>query len=95
MSNEHLLCRDCKHSFRPNWGSYLLGSSGYRCELAWVPERIKDNRVTGPVKEPGHYNLCEREREFLGLRGDHCGRDAVNWQPRTPRDLFKLMQKQV
>jgi hypothetical protein len=95
MSNEHLLCKDCKHSFRATLGAYLLGSYGYRCRVAFIPEQIKENRVTGPEKQEAHYVRCEAERLHVGLRGEHCGRDAVNWAPRKPKDIFKLMQKQV
>ena len=63
--------------------------------MAWIPEKIKPNPVTGPTKELGYYNRCEQERDYLGHRGEHCGRDAVHWQPRRARDLFKLMQKKV
>jgi hypothetical protein len=95
MSNEHLLCKDCKHSFRATLGAYFLGSYGYRCRLAWIPETVKENRVTGPTKEEAYYSRCEVERQSVGLRNEHCGRDAVHWTPRRPRDLFKLMQKEV
>ena len=95
MSNEQLLCKDCKHSFRATLGAYLMGSYGYRCKLAYIPEQIKENRVTGPVREEAYYNRCEVERQSLGLRDEHCGRDAVRWAPRQPKDLFKLMQKEV
>ena len=95
MSNEHLLCKDCKHSFRANLGAYLIGSFGYRCRLAFVPEKIKENRVTGPVKEEAYYNRCENERQSIGLRNEHCGRDGVHWTPRKSTDLFNLMKKEV
>ena len=72
-----------------------MGSYGYRCKLAYIPEQIKENRVTGPVREEAYYNRCEVERQSLGLRDEHCGRDAVRWAPRQPKDLFKLMQKEV
>lgn len=95
MSNEHLLCKDCKHSFRATLGAYLMGSYGYRCKLAHIAEQIKENRVTGPVREEAYYNRCEVERQSVGLRDEHCGRDAVRWTPRHPKDIFKLMQKEV
>ena len=92
MSSEQLLCKDCKHSFRATIGAYLMGSYGYRCRLAWVPEAIKENRVTGPVKEAAYYARCEVERQSVGLNKEHCGRDAVNWAPRHKKDIFKLIQ---
>ena len=95
MSNEHLLCKDCKHSFRATLGAYLLGSYGYRCKLAWVPEQIKENRVTGPIREEAYYARCEVERQHVGLRSEHCGRDAVHWAPKRPKDIFKLIKKEV
>ena len=95
MSNEQLLCKDCKHSFRATLGAYFLGSYGYRCRLAWVPETIKENRVTGPTKELAYYARCEVERQHVGLRGEHCGREATNWAPRRSTDLFKLIKKEV
>ena len=95
MNNEHLLCKDCKHSFRATLGAYLLGSYGYRCRLAYVPEQIKENRVTGPEKQEAFYTRCEAERLHVGLRDEHCGREAVHWTPRKPKDIFKLIQKEV
>lgn len=89
-----LLCKECKHSFRkwselPQWG---MGHE-YRCRLAWQPEEVEHDPVTGPKKVAGYYKRCSMVRLHESNYKNECGKEAIHWQPKDKKGLFKLIKK--
>lgn len=92
--NDTLLCKDCKHSFRP-LSSIIIWGSGveWRCREAFVPTVTEHDPVTGPRVVAGHYQRCSAARGEW--KSAVCGADAKLWTPRHKRDLFKLIKKET
>lgn len=97
MSDESLLCKDCKHSrISPIAivGSYIFEFSKpdpvyYKCGRTFTPKRFEVNFVTGSTKIPSSMSYCENERKI-----GSCGRRAKYWQPKKKKDLFKLLTRE-
>jgi len=97
MSDEILLCKDCKHSRISPISvicSYLFefkqpSSVFYKCAKTFRPAGIELDRVIGPVKTASSMMFCSNERTV----GD-CGKQAKYWQPKHKKDLFKLLTRE-
>lgn len=91
-----LLCKDCKHSFKP-WTDFIHGDWALRCRISYKEETTTINLVTGPVTEPAHYLRCSTARlDYLSdpLKDSNCGKAAKFWQPKHKSGLFKLIAKE-
>jgi hypothetical protein len=89
-----LLCKDCKHSFRPLSSFWYWGSGAeWRCRQAFVGEAVEQDPVNGPKTIPAHYLRCASARG--GWREAVCGEQAKLWQPKNKKDLFKLIKKET
>jgi hypothetical protein len=94
-----LLCKDCKHSFRTfsNWMAHGSKSYAYSCKLAFVPEHVEPDPVTGHKKIPAKYescNIARMSRLSRDIKEEHCGPEGKHWQPKHKKDLFKLIKKE-
>jgi hypothetical protein len=90
--SERVLCKDCKHSFKPLSDWIFADSYSLRCKLAHVEEKIVDDPVTGPKKEPAYYERCTNARYEWLRNKDNCGPDGKFWQPKNKKGLFKLIK---
>lgn len=96
MSDEILLCKDCKFSkmsltdriFTLN-GKVGVSGSMYTCIKAFKPSHDIVDPVVGPKHVKAELTFCEIERQY-----GNCGSSARNWQPRKKKDLFKLLMKE-
>ena len=89
-----LLCKDCKHSFRPLSSFWYWGSGAeWRCRQAFVAETVEQDPVNGPKTIPEHYLRCASARG--SWRDAVCGEQAKLWQPKNKKDLFKLIKKET
>jgi hypothetical protein len=84
-----ILCNDCKHAFRPLGDWWIPKNIALRCRLAFVPETIKEDLVTGPKKEEAHYQRCTMARHEWASDKSNCGKEGRFWAPKDKKDLFK------
>jgi hypothetical protein len=82
-----LLCKNCKHSFRP-LSSFPIWGSGteWRCRRAFVEGTVEHDPVTGPKTVPAHYQRCASARG--SWRSAVCGEQGKLWEPKTKNGLF-------
>jgi|APCry1669188970_1035186.scaffolds.fasta_scaffold436875_1 hypothetical protein len=94
MQTNDLLCKDCKHSFIPWTDRFSLADVRYtmKCRLAYKPEDVDKNYVTGHKPKPAHYESCSLSR--ISSRGDGCGEQGRHWAPKHKNGLFKLIAKE-
>ena len=90
---EQVLCKDCKHSFKP-WDEFFMPASiALRCRIAFHPEEVKVDPVTGPATVKAHYDRCGLARSIAFLsEPEKCGKEGKNWEPKNKRDLFKYIK---
>jgi hypothetical protein len=90
---EQVLCKNCKHSFKL-WHEIIMSTSiSLRCRLAYHPEEIKIDPVTGPQKHEAYYDRCGYARTTaFSSEPDKCGKEGKHWQPKNKRDLFKYIK---
>jgi len=90
---EQVLCKDCKHSFKP-WDEFFLPASiALRCRVAYHPNEIKIDPVTGPQKHKAYYDRCAVARgTAFASEPEKCGKDGKHWAPKNKRDLFKYIK---
>lgn len=82
-----LLCKDCKHSFRPLSNFPIWGSgTEWRCRRAFVENTVEHDPVTGPKTVAAHYQRCSAARG--GWRSAVCGEQGKLWEPKNKKDLF-------
>lgn len=95
MNLNELLCKDCKHSFIPWSDRFSLADRRYtmKCRLAFKPEDVDKNYVTGHKPKPAHYESCSLTRMGPGRNGT-CGEEGFNWAPKHKTGLFKLIAKE-
>lgn len=97
MSDEVLLCKDCKHSFR-KWGDWFVPEKySLKCRLAYREEKVEVDPVIGKQITPAHYENCNTSRlDYLSKHNDEegCGKQGRFWQPKHKKDLFKLIKKE-
>jgi len=94
--SEHILCKDCKHSFR-SWSEFPQWGNGqeYKCKLSYTAELIKLDPVIGPIKQAAYYERCSlaRATRFTkDVKEDHCGPEGKLWEPKHKKDLFKYIK---
>ena len=91
---QQVFCKDCKHSFTPWADKFSIAESRYtmRCKLAFQPEEIDNNYVTGHKMKPAHYETCAMARTSLLSTDSKCGHEGKNWEPKHKRDLFKFIK---
>jgi hypothetical protein len=96
MSDEILLCKDCKFSkmnlidrvFTLNGKVGVIGVM-YKCVKTLKPSHDIIDPIVGPKRVKAELSFCEIEREY-----GNCGLSARNWQPRKKKDLFKLLTRE-
>lgn len=88
-----LLCKECRHSFRTIKGWMVFGKSeyAYTCRKSYQPARTIINPVVGPIKVAEKYDTCSISR----LKGQPCGQEGAEWEPKYKQGLFKLIKKEV
>lgn len=88
-----LLCKECKHSFRSLKNILILGTSeyAYTCRLSHKAAHTVMNPVVGPIKVEEKYDSCGISR----LKGQPCGQEGKQWEPKHKQGLFKLIKKEV
>ena len=93
ITEQPVLCKDCKHSFTPWVDKFSLADPRYtmRCRLAYKEEEIDKNFVTGHEPKPAHYERCSMARLSLS-RDNSCGEQGRFWQPKHKKDLFRLIK---
>lgn len=94
MSNEPVLCKDCKYCFRSLKEFYSWGSGvEWRCRKAYKPAQVEQDLVLGPKRQAEYYERCTIAR---GTWGDAvCGVEGRLWTPKnTRRFLFKIIQQE-
>ena len=92
-----LLCKDCKHSFRPWYEDLLRVNPKYslRCRLSYKAEVIEKDYVVGHKIKAPEYELCSSARYKYSSpeRDTNCSEQGRFWQPKHKRHLFKLIAK--
>lgn len=93
ITEQPVLCKDCKHSFIPWADRFSLLETRYtmRCRLDYKEEEVDKNFVTGHKPKPAHYARCSMARLSLSSV-DTCGEQGKFWQPKDKRDLFRLIK---
>lgn len=98
MSDENLLCKDCKFSKMDVLDTiFTLGgrvgvtSSMYRCSKSIQPAHYINDIVTGLIKINAEIPFCSVERGNHG----NCGPTAKHWSPKHKKDLFKVLTKEI
>lgn len=88
-----LLCKECKHSFRTFKMWMALGSSeyAYTCRLSYKPAHTVNNPVVGNINVAAKYDSCGISR----IKGQPCGQEGAQWEPKYKQGLFKLIKKEV
>ena len=89
MSEDIVLCKNCRYSFR-TWVDILFGSSSLKCRKAFVPEQIKIDPVYGPKKVKAHHELCVIERLHSS---DGCNKQGSNWEPKDKKNFFVYLKR--
>ena len=90
---EQVLCKDCKHSFKPWSEIFLPKSIALRCRKAFHTKTIKVDPVTGPEQQEAYYDRCAVARATaFASEPEKCGKDGKNWEPKNKRDLFKYIK---
>jgi len=86
--NRELLCKDCRHSYRP-WINKILLLNIYQCRLPGNKHPDEYDPVTGKTT-PGDYNSCGVSRLSTSI----CGPQAMHWVPRDSRQhLFTVLKQ--
>ena len=88
---DKVLCKDCKHAFRP-WDSWLLIASSqyaWKCRLALKDAEVEHNPVIGLVTHPPKYESCNLSR----FRGAPCGPEGKLWEPKDPKKFFTYLKR--
>lgn len=93
ITEQPVLCKDCKHSFIPWIDRFSLMESRYtmRCRLAFKDQEIDKNFVTGHKPKPAHFERCSMAR-LSSSKNDSCGEQGKFWSPKHKRDLFKFIK---
>ena len=93
VNMEHVICKDCKHSFKL-WDEFFMPTSiALRCKLAYHPTEIKLDPVTGPETIKAYHERCGQARGTAFLsEPEKCGKDGKHWEPKNKRDLFKYIK---
>ena len=91
MSEQIVLCKDCKHSFR-KWTDIFSFYAPLRCQKRYFPEMIEVDPVNGPKKVRAHYRTCSSERMFSG-RDEVCGKQGTLWEPRDKTGFFVYLKR--
>jgi len=93
MNNSQLLCKDCRHSFVPltNW-IFSPPKYRYSCRKSLIEDQTVHNPVTGDEHEARRYQSCAVFR-MGNSHARNCGTDAYYWEPKSKKDLFKLIAK--
>lgn len=81
-----VLCKDCKHSFRPLSKFLVFGFGKYSldCRKNFVQEETKVDPVTGPKTTKGHYESCSLTR----IQDRNCGEAGKWWEPKDQKKHF-------
>lgn len=82
-----LLCKDCKHSFRPLKSFWYWGSGAeWLCRKAYKEAHIEPDPVRGPKQVPGEYQRCMTARGSWSTAV--CGEEGRLWEPKSKKFLF-------
>ena len=95
MDSTELLCKDCKHSFRPWYDCIFSDPNGYtyKCRKGLRPEKLEENLVVGNKHKAAHYESCSTmRRDFDAESTFRCGSNAKFWTPKRSTDLFKFIK---
>jgi hypothetical protein len=92
MTEDIVLCKDCKHSFRSlvdltSWGT----GYEYRCRRNFKDKTIDINLVTGPVSKSAHYEMCSSSR--IGHSDNVCGKRGLWWEPKHKKHYFIWLKR--
>lgn len=81
-----VLCKDCKHSFRPLSKFLVFGFGKYSldCRKNFVAEHIVDDPVSGPIKKKAYYEGCSITR----IQERNCGESGKWWEPKDQKKHF-------
>ena len=91
MSEQTVLCKDCRHSFR-SWTDVLFFYAPLRCRKRYFPESVEVDPVHGAKKQPAHYRSCSSERMFSGS-AELCGKQGKLWEPRDKKGFFVYLKR--
>jgi hypothetical protein len=91
---EQVLCKDCKHSFRPLSNILFHGTSSYayKCKISFKETHEEFDPVIGSKKIKGEYQSCGIARIGRPDRDDRCGEGGKFWTPKNKQDLFKYIK---
>ena len=91
---EQVLCKDCKHSFRPLSNILFHGNSSYayKCKISFKETHEKFDPVIGPKIIRGDYESCGVARIGSRVYPERCGEEGKYWEPKNKRDLFKYIK---
>lgn len=90
MSEEVVLCKDCRHSFRLI-KEILFGYAPLRCRKVFHPAGIKMDPVTGPKKTKAFYEDCSVQRSWAG--DNPCGKEGKLWEPKEKKNFFVYLRR--
>ena len=91
MSEQIVLCKDCKHSFR-KWTDVLSFYAPLRCRKRFFEACVEIDPVKGPTKQKAYYRSCSSERMFSG-RDEICGKEGKLWEPRDKKGFFVYLKR--
>lgn len=88
--SDKVLCKDCKHAFRPWWFFLDAGAAfTWKCRMAFLNEQIEHNPVIGKIVHPPTYESCNLSR----FRGTACGPEGKLWEPKDPKKFFTYLKR--
>jgi hypothetical protein len=93
-----LLCKDCKHSFRPIANILTHGFKSeyaYMCRKSFKGDHVEPNPVVGSKKVKAKYDSCGVARIGSTSRSDRCGEAGSWWEPKHKKHLFLLIKKEA
>lgn len=91
MSDQIVLCKDCRHSFR-KWTDFLGFYAPLRCRKSYTPESVEIDPVDGPTKKRAHYRTCSSERMFSSME-EACGKQGKLWEPKNKKNFFIYLKR--
>lgn len=94
--SDNVLCKECKHSFRPLNDILLHGlfsGYAYRCKKAFKEKEVKVDLVIGSKIDPAHYETCSLVRLHAADYNNNCGKEGLWWEPKDNKKFFLYLKR--